>query len=152
MAVLGASRAVTQQEEDLAKATYAGATASLHAAAAGVAQARAQVRQRSAALSVARINLDHTVIRAPIDGIVVARNVDVGQTVAASLQAPTIFTIAQDLAKMQVYGKVDESDVGRVKMGQPVTFKVDAFPKQVFRGTVSQIRMNPTIVQNVVKY
>ena len=91
-------------------------------------------------------------IRSPIDGIVVARNVDVGQTVAASLQAPTIFTIAQDLAKMQVYGKVDESDVGRVKTGQPVTFKVDAFPKQQFHGMVSQIRMNPTVLQNVVTY
>jgi len=141
MAVLGTSRAVTQQEEDLAKATYAGATASLHAAAAGVAQARAQVRQRSAALSVARINLDHTVIRAPIDGIV-----------AASLQAPTIFTIAQDLTQMQVYAKVDESDVGRVRLGQTAAFKVDAFPKDTFLGVVGQVRLNATTVQNVVTY
>ena len=72
------------------------------------------------------------IIRSPIDGIVVARNVDVGQTVAASLQAPTIFTIAQDLTKMQLYAKADESDVGRIKVGQPVTFKVDAFPKETF--------------------
>jgi len=141
-----------QQQLEVAKATFDGAKASVNAAAATVQQARAQVGQKSAAVSIARTNLNYTVIRSPIDGIVVARNVDVGQTVAASLQAPTIFTIAQDLAKMQVYGKVDESDVGRVKMGQPVTFKVDAFPKQVFRGTVSQIRMNPTIVQNVVTY
>ncbi len=152
MAALGTSRSVTQQEEDLAKANYAGATASLHAAAAGVAQARAQVRQRSAALSVARINLDHTVIRAPIDGIVVARNVDVGQTVAASLQAPTIFTIAQDLTQMQVYAKVDESDVGRVRLGQTAAFKVDAFPKDTFLGVVGQVRLNATTVQNVVTY
>jgi HlyD family secretion protein len=110
------------------------------------------VSQKEAALAVARTNLDHTVIRSPIDGVVVARNVDVGQTVAASLQAPTIFTIAQDLTKMVVYAKVDESDVGRIRPGQAVTFKVDAFPKDLFRGVVSQIRMNPTTVQNVVTY
>jgi len=110
------------------------------------------VSQKDAAVAVARTNLDHTVIRSPIDGIVVARNVDVGQTVAASLQAPTIFTIAQDLTKMQVYAKVDESDVGRIKPGQAVTFKVDAFPKETFSGVVTQIRMNPTTVQNVVTY
>ena len=103
-------------------------------------------------MTVARTNLDHTVIRSPIDGIVVARNVDVGQTVAASLQAPTIFTIAQDLTKMRVYAKVDESDVGRIKLAQGATFKVDAFPKDSFRGVVSQVRMNPTTVQNVVTY
>jgi HlyD family secretion protein len=143
---------VTQQELDLATGNYESAKASRDAAAANVAQASAQVRQKDAAVSVARTNLDHTVIRSPIDGIVVARNVDVGQTVAASLQAPTIFTIAQDLTRMQVYAKVDESDVGRIKLGQPASFKVDAFPKIVFRGVVSQIRMNPTTVQNVVTY
>jgi HlyD family secretion protein len=78
--------------------------------------------------------------------------VDVGQTVAASLQAPTIFTIAQDLRKMQVYAKVDESDVGKIRRGQPVSFRVDAFPRDLFHGTVSQVRMNPTTVQNVVTY
>jgi HlyD family secretion protein len=83
---------------------------------------------------------------------VVARNVDVGQTVAASLQAPTIFTIAQDLKKMQVYAKTDESDVGNIKVGKQVTFKVDAFPKDTFRGVVSQVRMNATTIQNVVTY
>ena len=143
---------VTQQELDLATGNYESAKAARDAAAANVAQASAQVRQKDAAVSVARTNLDHTVIRSPIDGIVVARNVDVGQTVAASLQAPTIFTIAQDLTKMQVYAKVDESDVGRIKLGRPASFKVDAFPKDVFRGVVSQIRMNPTTVQNVVTY
>jgi HlyD family secretion protein len=83
---------------------------------------------------------------------VVARNVDVGQTVAASLQAPTIFTIAQDLKKMWVYAKTDESDVGNIKVGRPVTFKVDAFPKETFNGTVHQVRMNATAVQSVVTY
>ena len=128
------------------------AKASVDAAEAGIEQAKAEVSQKDAAVAMARTNLDHTIIRSPIDGIVVARNVDVGQTVAASLQAPTIFTIAQDLTKMQVYAKVDESDVGRIKLGQPVVFKVDAFPKDRFTGAVSQVRMNPTTVQNVVTY
>ncbi|MFI5119419.1 MAG: efflux RND transporter periplasmic adaptor subunit [Thermoanaerobaculia bacterium] len=142
----------TQQALDQAKAGYESAKASVDAAAANVTQAKAQVNQKEAAVAVGRTNLDYTVIRSPIDGIVVARNVDVGQTVAASLQAPTIFTIAQDLTKMLVYAKVDESDVGRIRMRQPVTFKVDAFPKEVFTGAVSQVRMNPTTVQNVVTY
>ena len=142
----------SQQALDLAKANYESARASVEAALANVEQARAQVTQKEAAVSVARINLEHTVIRSPIDGIVVARNVDVGQTVAASLQAPTIFTIAQDLTKMLVYSKVDESDVGRIRAGQPVTFKVDAFPKDVSNGKVLQVRMNPTSIQNVVTY
>jgi HlyD family secretion protein len=142
----------TQQALDQAKANYESAKAAVDAAVASVAQANAQVAQKEAAVAVARTNLNYAIIRSPIDGTVVARNVDVGQTVAASLQAPTIFTIAQDLAKMQVYAKVDESDVGRIRTGQEVTFKVDAFPKQVFKGTVSQVRMNPTTVQNVVTY
>ena len=105
-------------------------------AAASVTQAEAQVSQKQAAVKVAQTNLDYTVIRSPIDGTVVARNVDVGQTVAASLQAPTIFTIAQDLSKMRVYAKTDESDVGNIQAGKPVTFKVDAFPKDTFHGMV----------------
>src|SRR5260221_12496952 len=91
-------------------------------------------------------------MRSQIDGRVVERNVDVGQPVAASLQAPTIFTIAQDLSKMWVYAKTDESDVGNIKVGKPVTFKVDAFPKDTFDGRVSQVRMNATTVQTVVTY
>ena len=142
----------TEQSLDQARANYESAQASVEAAAASVAQANAQVSQKQAAVEVARTNLNYTIIRSPIDGTVVARNVDVGQTVAASLQAPTIFTIAQDLVKMLVYAKVDESDVGRIRAGQPVTFKVDAFPKELFHGTVKQIRMNPTTVQNVVTY
>ena len=149
---LAKTNAGTQQELDLARANYESAKASVDAADAGVAQAKAQVSQKTAAVEVARTNLNYTVIRSPIDGIVVARNVDVGQTVAASLQAPTIFTIAQDLTKMQVYAKVDESDVGRIKLGHVVSFKVDAFPKDHFTGMVSQVRMNPTTVQNVVTY
>ncbi len=142
----------TDQALDLAKANLEAAKASVDVAAANTAQARAQVRQREAAAAVARTNLAHAVIRSPIDGVVVARNVDVGQTVAASLQAPTIFTIAQDLRQMRVYAKTDESDVGRIKLHQQVVFRVDAFPTEIFTGVVSQIRMNPTVVQNVVTY
>lgn len=142
----------TQQTLDLAKSNYDGAVAGVTAAIAGVTQAKAQVTQAEAAVAVAQTNVDYTIIRSPIDGIVVARNVDVGQTVAASLQAPTIFTIAKDLTRMQLYAKTDESDVGRIKTGQEVTFKVDAFPKELFRGVVTQMRMNATTVQNVVTY
>jgi HlyD family secretion protein len=140
------------QQLDQAKAGYDSASATVGAAAATVTQARAQESQKAAAVSVAQTNLNYTLIRSPIDGTVVARNVDVGQTVAASLQAPTIFTIAQDLTKMQVHAKTDESDVGSIETGRPVGFKVDAFPKETFRGVVSQIRMNATVVQNVVTY
>ena len=151
-AVLTKDRIMSQQQLDLAKANYDSANAAVGAADANVTQAEAQVSQKAAALTVAQTNLNYTVIRSPIDGTVVARNVDVGQTVAASLQAPTIFTIAQDLTKMLVYTKTDESDVGNIKPGKPVTFKVDAFPKDMFHGVVSQVRMNPTTVQSVVTY
>jgi HlyD family secretion protein len=151
-ALLTTDKITSQQQLDLAKANYDSANAAVGAAAANVTQAEAQVSQKAAALTVAQTNLNYTVIRSPIDGTVVARNVDVGQTVAASLQAPTIFTIAQDLTKMLVYTKTDESDVGNIKPGNPVTFKVDAFPKDTFHGVVSQVRMNPTTVQSVVTY
>ncbi len=143
---------MSKQQLDLAKSNYDAANASVDAAAANITQAEAQISQKEAAVSVAQTNLDYTVIRSPIDGTVVARNVDVGQTVAASLQAPTIFTIAQDLTKMWVYAKTDESDVDNIKVGKTVMFKVDALPKQTFQGVVSQVRMNPTMVQSVVTY
>ena len=149
---LTAQNILSKQQLDLAKANYDSMTASVGAAVATVTQSEAQMNQKAAALRVAQTNLNYTVIRSPIDGTVVARSVDVGQTVAASLQAPTIFTIARDLSKMLVYTKTDESDVGNIKPGKQVSFKVDAFPKETFRGTVTQVRMNPTIVQNVVTY
>jgi HlyD family secretion protein len=151
-AALTKSGVQSQQQLDLAKANYDSANAGVNGAAANVTQAEAQVSQKDAAVAVAQTNLDYTVIRSPIDGTVVARNVDVGQTVAASLQAPIIFTIAQDLKKMWVYAKTDESDVGNIKVGKPVSFKVDAFPKDTFHGVVSQVRMNATTVQSVVTY
>jgi len=142
----------SQQQLDLAKANYDSASAGVNAAVANVAQAEAQVSQKEAAVNVAQTNLDYTVIRSPIDGTVVARNVDLGQTVAASFSAPTIFTIAKDLKTMWVYTKTDESDVGNIQVGKPVTFKVDAFPKDTFHGVVKQVRMNATTVQSVVTY
>ncbi|MBI5166341.1 MAG: efflux RND transporter periplasmic adaptor subunit [candidate division NC10 bacterium] len=165
--------AVSQSEKDTAQASYDSAVAQLEAAKAQeaaaqaslrsaqaqlqVAQAQlksaeAQVEQKKAALVQAQVDLDHTYIRAPVDGVVVSRNVDVGQTVAASLQAPTLFLIAQDLTKMQVDTNVDEADVGRVRLDQETIFTVDSYPGQVFRGKVVQIRQAPQMIQNVVTY
>jgi HlyD family secretion protein len=112
----------------------------------------AQVTQARAALSQAELNLQKTVITSPIDGIVISRSVDVGQTVAASLQAPTLYTIAADLSQMQLKASIDESDLGNIKDGQAVTFTVDAYPNDVFRGRVQQVRLNPVIASNVVTY
>ena len=149
---LAAEGVVPTQQLDTARATSQSADAAVGAAKAQVTQAAAQVQQNSAAVTVAKANLDYTTIRSPIDGTVIARSVDVGQTVAASLQAPTLFTIAQDLTKMQVYVSTDESDVGTIQAGQDVNFKVDAFPKDTFKGKVSAVRLNATTVQNVVTY
>ena len=143
---------VPTQQLDSARATWETNDAAVNAAKAQVTQAEAQAQQQQAAVTVAQTNLAHTTIRSPIDGTVIARSVDVGQTVAASLQAPTLFTIAQDLTQMQVYVATDESDVGAIHPGQAVNFKVDAFPTQMFSGMVSAVRLNATTVQNVVTY
>ncbi len=119
---------------------------------AAVKGAAAQVVQAQASLNQSQVNLSHAIIRAPIDGVVIARNVDVGQTVASSLQAPTLFIIARDLAEMQVNASVDESDIGEIQPDQPVIFRVDAYPNETFSGTVSQVRLQPVIQQNVVSY
>lgn len=142
----------SQQQLDQAKATYDAITAQVGSDRAAIQQAEAQVAQKTATLKVAQTNLDYTIIRAPINGTVVNRNIDIGQTVAASLQAPTLFTIALDLTKMQVYAKTDEGDVGQIRPGQKADFQVDAFPKEMFRGVVFQVRMNATSIQNVVTY
>ena len=115
-------------------------------------QRQAELRQSRASLETARVNLGHTVIRAPITGVVVSRQVDVGQTVAASLQAPKLFVLARDLREMQVETKIDEADVGRIRPGLSATFTVDAFPDDSFEGTVSQVRLEPVVDQNVVTY
>jgi HlyD family secretion protein len=114
--------------------------------------AQAQITQARAALNQVQVNLNNTIIKAPIDGVVISRSVDVGQTVAASMQAPTLFVLAQDLTRMQVSASVDESDIGRIAAGQKVSFRVDAYPADTFTGTVSQVRLNPTTEQNVVSY
>jgi HlyD family secretion protein len=134
-------------ESDLetAKANHDSARAQLRAG-------EAAVSQSEAALNQAQVDLGHTVIAAPIDGVVVARNVDVGQTVAASLQAPTLFVIANDLSRMQVNASIDEADIGRVRTGQKVSFRVDAYPERTFEGTLQQIRLQPITNQNVVTY
>jgi HlyD family secretion protein len=131
----------------------------LETAEVNVKSADAQIRsseaslvQAQASLNNQKVNLDHTVITAPIDGIVIARSVDQGQTVAASMNAPTLFILAADLTKMQVLANIDEADVGRMRPGQAVTFRVDAFPTETFNGVVQQVRLQPAVVQNVVTY
>jgi HlyD family secretion protein len=114
--------------------------------------AEASLVQAKASLNNQKVNLDHTVITAPIDGIVISRNVDQGQTVAASMNAPTLYILAADLTKMQVLANIDEADVGRMRPGQTVTFRVDAFPTDTFHGEVQQVRLQPAVVQNVVTY
>jgi HlyD family secretion protein len=149
---LAARNLVPQSDLDAAKIAVDSAQASLNSQQATVAQTQAAVRQSEASVNQNQVNLDHTVITAPIDGIITQRSVDVGQTVAASMQAPTLFIIAADLTKMQVTANIDESDVGRIRPGQHVTFRVDAYPTDTFEGTVSQIRLQPQVIQNVTTY
>jgi HlyD family secretion protein len=142
---LAAANLIPRQDLDTAQATYDAAVAAVKSAHANVVQARA-------ALNQAQVNLQHTVIEAPTDGVVISRNVEVGQTVAATMQAPTLFIIAGDLSKMQVNASVDEADIGAIRPGQPVRFTVDAYPDRQFRGSVTQVRLQPTVVQNVTTY
>jgi HlyD family secretion protein len=120
--------------------------------AAQISAAQAAVKQREALLKQAQVDLERTIIRAPVNGTVILRNVDAGQTVAASLQAPVLFTIAQDLRDMQVEAAIDEADVGKLRVGQQATFSVDAFPRRAFSGEIRQIRKSPVNVQNVISY
>ncbi|HEY7185003.1 MAG TPA: efflux RND transporter periplasmic adaptor subunit [Vicinamibacterales bacterium] len=136
----------------IARSDLDAADSTASAAEAAVKSAAAQITQAQASLNQSQVNLSHTIIRAPIDGIVIARNVDVGQTVAASMQAPTLFVIAQDLTEMHVNASIDESDIGKVQAGQPVRFRVDAYPNETFAGTISQVRLQPVVEQNVVSY
>jgi HlyD family secretion protein len=147
-----AQLAAAESQARAARAAVASAQAALQVARARLAAAEGTVRQKRAALDQSRLDLQHTEIRAPVNGVVIARTVDVGQTVAASLQAPTLFSIAQDLTRMQVETAVDEADVGRLRPGLPASFTVDAFPGRTFRGEIVQIRQAPQVVQNVVTY
>ena len=156
---LFASGIVSSDANELTQSTLGQAVADVNSAAAALEQARAQLAQASSqvvsmegALRQAETNLKYTTIVSPIDGTVVARSIDVGQSVAASLQAPNVFTIAQDLKRMQVYAKTDESDTGSIQIGTVVSFQVDAFPTEQFHGRVSAVRLNAYSVQNVVTY
>ncbi len=142
---LFARKVISIEELDAARTTY-------QAGLADVKLAESQVLQAKAALEIAKTDLKHTVILSPLNGIVISRNVDVGQTVVSSFQTPTLFTIAEDLVHMQVNTNVDEADIGMVKIGQEAKFTVDAFPDDLFEGRVSEIRMAPIIFQNVVTY
>jgi len=139
-------------EQSSSTAGVAQSQAGVEQSKAQVQQAAAQVQQAQAALSLAQVNLSHTTITSPIDGIVVSRDVNVGQTVAASLSAPTLFTIANDLTQMQVIANIDQADIGLVEQAKSVKFSVDAFPGKDFDGKIEQMRLNPVNVQNVVTY
>ncbi|MGQ9671825.1 MAG: efflux RND transporter periplasmic adaptor subunit [Candidatus Aminicenantales bacterium] len=136
---------ISYEEKEAAEAAYLGAKTDLQAAEARVEQAKSQ-------LESSQVDLGYAIIRSPIDGIVISRNVNVGQTVQASFQAPKLFEIANDLSKMQVECSVDEADIGKVQEGQKVRFTVDAFPNETFSGVVKQVRYSPTVSQNVVTY
>ncbi len=150
--VEAASARITYERQRRLVASGLSAQAELDSARAQYEGAQAQVKQSAAALRQAETNFRYTKIISPIDGIVVDRQYDVGQTVAASFQAPTLFSIAQDLTKMQVQADVDQSDIGRVKVGQIARFSVDAYPEEEFRGRISQMRYNAQVNQNVVTY
>ncbi len=150
--VEAANAKITYDRQKRLNAAGLAAQADLDAAKTAYEGAQAQVSQSRAALSQAQTNLRYTKIVSPIDGVVVDRAYDVGQTVAASFQAPTLFQIAQDLTKMQVQADVDQSDIGRIQVGQFSRFTVDSYPDETFRGRISQIRLNATVSQNVVTY
>lgn len=144
-AELGRQKLVSQADVDLARTAMQQAQAQVNSA-------TAQIRQQTASTQTTRVNLQRTVIRSPVDGVVLTRKIEPGQTVAASLQAPELFTIAEDLRKMKIELAVDESDIGQVKVGQPVGFSADAFPDRQFRGVVEQVRLASTTTNNVVTY
>ncbi len=142
---LGGQQLVAKSDVDLSRSA-------LDQAQAQVASAQAQIRQQTASTLTTRVNLQRTVIRSPVDGVVLTRKIEPGQTVAASLQAPELFTIAEDLEKMKIELAVDESDIGQVKVGQSVSFSADAFPDRKFNGVVGQVRLSATTASNVVTY
>ena len=143
---------VSETTMDAARAEYESTKAEVEMAKAELDNARAAAKQRKAALDSAAIDLERTFIRSPIDGVVIERSVDVGQTVAASLSSPVLFKIAQDLREIQIEANVDEADIGNVKKGNSTSFTVDAYPDEEFTGSVGQVRLSPTELQNVVTY
>jgi len=149
---LGPSEALSQSDFDAAKSAYEVARANLSVGEAALRQAKEAVAQAEASLRKARQNLDYTTIRSPVDGVIIDRRVNIGQTVVASLNAPSLFLIAKDLKRLQIWVPVNEADIGNIRVGQPVAFTVDAFPRETFTGQVGKIRLNATMTQNVVTY
>jgi HlyD family secretion protein len=149
---LGPSDALAQSAYDQYQANFEVAKANLAAAEATVEQTKAAVAQAKASLDTAQINLDYCTIKSPVNGVIVDRQVNVGQTVVSSLSTPNLFIIATDLKRIQAWVSVNEADIGSIFIGQPVTFTVDAHPGRVFQGQVGQVRLNATMVQNVVTY
>ncbi len=149
---LGPSDALSQADYDAALSAFKVAKANMNVGQAAVAQAREAVAQAEAALRRASQNLDYCTIRSPVKGVIIDRRVNIGQTVVASLNAPSLFLLAKDLTRMQVWAAVNEADIGNIHPGQPVTFTVDAYPGEVFQGQVGKVRLNATMTQNVVTY
>ena len=149
---LGPSEALAQASFDSYKSAYETAQANVAVSEASILQAQASVTQTEAASQRAKRNLDYTTIRSPVKGVIIDRRVNTGQTVVASLNAPSLFLLAKDLTRMQVWVAVNEADIGKIHAGQPVTFTVDAFPGQSFKGEVGKVRLNASMTQNVVTY
>ena len=149
---LGPSDALSQTDFDAARSNYEVAKANLAVGKAAVVQAQGTVAQAEATLKRALQNLNYCTIKSPVKGVIIDRRVNIGQTVVASLNAPSLFLLAKDLKRLQVWVSVNEADIGRIKPGQPVTFTVDAYPGEVFSGEVGKVRLNATMTQNVVTY
>jgi HlyD family secretion protein len=149
---LGPSDALSQTDFDAARSNYEVAKANLSVGKAAIEQAKGTVAQAEATLKRALQNLSYCTIKSPVKGVIIDRRVNIGQTVVASLNAPSLFLLAKDLTRMQVWVSVNEADIGRIKPGQPVTFSVDAYPGEVFVGEVGKVRLNATMTQNVVTY
>jgi len=152
MQTLSETKVASRSDYDTAQSNYNVAKANIGVAEAAIAQAKANSLQSQAAVNKAQRNLDFCTIKSPVDGVIIDRRVNIGQTVVASLNAPSLFLIAKDLTRMQIWVAVNEADVGRIKPGTPVTFTCDAFPGREFRGTVGKIRLNAAMTQNVVTY
>jgi HlyD family secretion protein len=149
---LGPSDALSQADYDAAQSAYETAKANVEVGKAAIVQARRAVDQARAALVRAKQNLSYCTIQSPVKGVVVDRRVNIGQTVVSSLNAPSLFLLAKDLTRMQVWVSVNEADIGQIRAGQPVTFTIDAYPGEVFQGEVGKVRLNATMTQNVVTY
>jgi len=149
---LGPSDALSQTDFDAARSNFEVAKANLGVGKAAIVQAKGTVAQSEATLKRAQQNLSYCTIKSPVKGVIIDRRVNIGQTVVASLSAPSLFLLAKDLTRMQVWVSVNEADIGRIKPGQPVTFTVDAYPGEVFVGEVGKVRLNATMTQNVVTY